>query len=67
MPQLKAPEGMTDVSFDGQNYTVGDDGLVDVPQEAMLTLYAFGFAAPPAKLPEPEPEPEPKPKGKAKN
>ena len=26
MQKLKAPAGMTDVSFGGQNYKVGDDG-----------------------------------------
>jgi len=43
MQKLKAPAGMTDVSFGGQNYKVGDDGVVEVPDEATLTLFQFGF------------------------
>lgn len=43
MQTLKAPAGMTDVSFGGQNYKVGDDGVVEVPEEAALTLFQFGF------------------------
>lgn len=43
MQKLKAPAGITDVSFGGQNYKVGDDGVVEVPEEATLTLFQFGF------------------------
>ena len=43
MQKLKAPAGMTDVSFGGQNYKVGEDGVVEVPDEATLTLFQFGF------------------------
>lgn len=47
--KLKAPEGMTDVSFGGDNFKVGEDGIVEVPDEACLSLYQFGFS----NLPEP--------------
>ena len=43
MQKLKAPAGMTDVSFGGQNYKVGEDGVIEVPDESTLTLFQFGF------------------------
>lgn len=43
MIKLKAPEGFTDVSFGGQSYEVGENGVVEVPAEAAQFLYQFGF------------------------
>lgn len=53
--KLQAPEGVTDVSYAGQNYKVGNDGTVEVPAEANLTLYQFGFT----NCVEPAPEAKP--------
>lgn len=41
--KLQAPEGFTDVSFGGENYTV-ENGVVSVPEEAAVFLYQFGFS-----------------------
>lgn len=43
MIKLKAPEGFTDVSFGGQSYEVGENGVVEVPVESAQFLYQFGF------------------------
>lgn len=55
MVKLQAPEGFTDVSFGSQSYTVGENGVVEVPVEAAQFLYQFGFgnvASEPAEEPE---------------
>ena len=57
MVKLQAPEGFTDVSFGGQSYEVGENGVVEVPAEAAQFLYQFGFgnvAEEPAEAEEPE-------------
>lgn len=57
MIKLKAPEGFTDVSFGGQSYEVGENGIVEVPVESAQFLYQFGFgnvAEQPAEAEEPE-------------
>lgn len=43
MVKMKAPAGATDVSFGGQNFKVDKGGVVEVPAEAELTLFQFGF------------------------
>nr|DAN06089.1 MAG TPA: hypothetical protein [Caudoviricetes sp.] len=55
--KLQAPEGFTDVSFGSQSYEVGENGVVEVPAEAVQFLYQFGFgnvAEEPAEAEEPE-------------
>lgn len=57
MVKLQAPEGFTDVSFGGQSYTVGENGVVEVPVESAQFLYQFGFGnvvEQPAEAEEPE-------------
>ena len=57
MVKLQAPEGFTDVSFGGQSYEVGENGVVEVPAEAAQFLYQLGFgnvAEEPAEAEEPE-------------
>jgi hypothetical protein len=44
MPKLKAPEGATSCSHDGQSFDVDTDGTVDVPDEAVVALMCHGFA-----------------------
>ena len=46
MPKLKTPANCDSASFDGETYTVGDDGFVDVPEEAVGPLLDHGFTAP---------------------
>lgn len=41
--KLKAPEGVTSASWEGVEYPVGKNGVVEVPSESLLTLYGFGF------------------------
>lgn len=43
--KLKAPEGITDVSFGGVNYAV-ENGIVEVAEEAVQYLHQYGFAVP---------------------
>jgi hypothetical protein len=43
MPKLKAPEGATNCSHEGQMYEVDADGSVDVPDEAVAPLMCHGF------------------------
>ena len=38
--KLKAPEGITDVSFGGEN------GMVEVAEEAVQYLHQYGFVVP---------------------
>ena len=45
MAKLKAPLGFGNVSFQGQEYVTGKDGIVDVPSEAVEALKPFGFEA----------------------
>lgn len=55
--KLQAPEGFTDVSFGGQSYEVGENGIVEVPAESAQFLYQFGFGnvvEEPAEAEEPE-------------
>lgn len=47
--KLAAPENVTGCSFDAVEYTVDAEGMVDVPDEAVEALAAFGFAPPQAK------------------
>ena len=57
MVKLQAPEGFTDVSFGGQSYEVGENGIVEVPAESAQFLYQFGFGnvvEQPAEAEEPE-------------
>ena len=39
--KLKAPEGITDVSFGGVNYAV-ENGVVEVAEEAVQYLHQYG-------------------------
>jgi len=41
--KLLAPEGLTSVSFEGREYPVAADRSVEVPAQAALSLYGFGF------------------------
>lgn len=41
--RLKAPEGVTSCSSNGNSYEVKDDGTVDVATADALNLYAMGF------------------------
>lgn len=43
MKTMKAPEGTREVNFEGVHYPVDDNGLVTIPDHAILTLYQFGF------------------------
>lgn len=43
--KLKAPEGITDVSFGGVNYAV-ENGIVEVPEAAVQYLHQYGFVVP---------------------
>lgn len=49
MTKLVPPEGVTSASWNGQEYKVDKDGICEVPAEAALTLYGFGFGNAPAK------------------
>lgn len=40
--KLKAPEGITDVSFGGASYAV-ENGMVEVAEEAVPYLHQYGF------------------------
>ena len=52
MHRMKAPEGMTAISFDGKSYEIGSDGTVEVPQEAAINFYPYGLTDAPAPAPE---------------
>ena len=43
--KLKAPEGITDVSFGGVSYAV-ENGIVEVDEEAVQYLHQHGFVVP---------------------
>ena len=43
--KLKAPEGITDVSFGGINYVV-EHGIVEVVEAAVQYLHQYGFVVP---------------------
>lgn len=43
--KLKAPEGITDVSFGGVNYAV-ENGIVEVAEESVQYLHQYGFVVP---------------------
>lgn len=48
--KLKAPEGITDVSFGGASYAV-ENGMVEVAEEAVQYLHQYGFVVPEADKP----------------
>lgn len=44
MLKLKAPDDMTgSIGFDGQQYSIDSDGIVEVPDEAAGPLADHGF------------------------
>lgn len=47
--KLVPPEGVTCASFDGVEYPVDKNGCCEVPAEAALQLYQFGFVNAPEK------------------
>lgn len=47
--KLVAPEGVTSASWKGAEYHVGEGGICEVPAEAAMTLYGFGFGNAPTK------------------
>ena len=49
--KLKAPDGVTSASVEGQQFDVAEDGTVDVPAELALQLYGFGFGNAPQTEP----------------
>lgn len=49
MPKLKAPEGTTGASFNGESFKVDAKGFVNVPDEAVADLFAHGFTTVPEK------------------
>lgn len=49
MTKLVPPKGVTSASWNGQEYPVDKDGICEVPAEAALTLYSFGFGNAPYK------------------
>ena len=48
MIKLTPPEGVTSVSFDGQQYDADSNGHIEVPAAAALNFYAMGFGNAPA-------------------
>ena len=70
MIKMRCPEGCSAVSFEGKEYRANKKGIVEVPEEAELTMYSFGlltegknvFDGDPAPSPEPEQPAEDKPK-----
>lgn len=46
--KLVAPEGVTSASWNGAEYHVGANRVCEVPAEAAMTLYGFGFGNAPA-------------------
>lgn len=63
--KLVPPEGVTSASFGGVEYPVDKDGVCEVPTEAALTLYGFGFGNAPAAPVKPETAAEKKAREKA--
>lgn len=43
MVKMKAPEGTTGCSFNGEEFKVAKDGTVEVPAEAVAQLKDHGF------------------------
>jgi len=41
--KMKAPAGCRQVSHDGRDYAVDEDGIVEVPESARAALEAHGF------------------------
>jgi len=41
--RLKAPDGCTVFSHDGNEYEVGPDGIIDVPNHVASELHKHGF------------------------
>ena len=60
MIKMKCPAGSSSVSFEGTEYRA-KKGIVEVPDEAELTLYSFGFLTVGKNVQEDEPVPEPEP------
>ena len=56
MTKLSAPQGFGNVSFNGEEFVVGKNGVVEVPSEAVEALKPFGFEV----FIEPESEKKPK-------
>lgn len=56
MPKLKAPEGSTSCSFDGESYKADADGVVTVPDAAVPELMAHGFTPAPLSAEEADKE-----------
>lgn len=44
MVKMKVPVGMTGVSYGGENYTADKDGVVEVPDVALVDLKAHGLS-----------------------
>lgn len=63
--RLVAPEGVTSASWAGEEYKVDENGVCEVPAEAALTLYGFGFGNAPAAPAKPETAAEKKAREKA--
>ena len=63
--KLVAPEGVTSASWNGEEYPVDDNGVCEVPSDAALTLYSFGFGNAPAAPAKPETAAEKKAREKA--
>lgn len=74
MARYKAPKGVTSISIGGEQFNVGDDGCITVPDDGDYhgMVAPLGFvhekaAHAPAQEQEPAPEPEAKKKeGKGK-
>jgi hypothetical protein len=41
--KMKAPAGCRQVSHDGRDYAVDEDGIVEVPESARAALEVHGF------------------------
>lgn len=55
MAKMKAPEGCTGCSFNGEEFEVDKDGNVDVPEEAVAELSSHGFVTDPTANSAPKP------------
>jgi hypothetical protein len=49
MAKLKAPEGCTSASFNGEVFEADKNGIVEVPEEAVVALLDHGFTTPKAE------------------
>lgn len=41
--KMKVPEGGGNVSFEGNEYPVGADGVIEVPEGAVMYLAQYGY------------------------